>query len=151
MVERWYTPSRTTGRLDSGVACGSDPRPREGVEGVFDEQHQGDPRERAGVAGAGRPTGRDPVPRRRDRGVHLVRREVHHGFWRREPDTWSFERPYDEVALILTGRADIEAADGAVVSVGPGDVLITPRGSSGTWRITETIVKFYAISSPETE
>jgi uncharacterized protein len=53
--------------------------------------------------------------------------------------------------LILTGRADIEAADGAVVSVGPGDVLITPRGSSGTWRITETIVKFYAISSPETE
>jgi uncharacterized protein len=73
------------------------------------------------------------------------------GFWRREPDTWSFERPYDEVALILTGRADIEAADGAVVSVGPGDVLITPRGSSGTWRITETIVKFYAISSPEKE
>jgi uncharacterized protein len=69
------------------------------------------------------------------------------GFWRREPDTWSFERPYDEVALIVAGRADIESADGQVVSVGPGDVLITPRGSSGTWRITETIVKFYAISS----
>jgi uncharacterized cupin superfamily protein len=69
------------------------------------------------------------------------------GFWRREPDTWSFERPYDEVALILAGRAEIEATDGEVFAVGPGDVLITPKGSSGTWRITETIVKFYAISS----
>ena len=27
----------------------------------------------------------------------------------------------------------------------PGDVLITPKGSKGTWRITETIVKFFAI------
>src|SRR3954453_14869735 len=30
------------------------------------------------------------------------------GFWRREPDTWSFERPYDEVALILAGEGEIE-------------------------------------------
>ena len=28
------------------------------------------------------------------------------GFWEREPDTWSFERPYDEVALILEGDAE---------------------------------------------
>ena len=67
------------------------------------------------------------------------------GFWRRDPDTWSFERPYDEVALILAGRADIETPDGEVLSVQAGDVLITPKGSKGTWRITETIVKFYAI------
>ena len=69
------------------------------------------------------------------------------GFWRREPDTWSFQRTYDEVALILAGRADIETSTGDVLSIGAGDVLITPKGSSGTWRITETIVKFYAISS----
>ena len=69
------------------------------------------------------------------------------GFWRREPDTWSFERPYDEVALILEGRADVEADDGTVHTIGPGDVLITPTGSAGTWRIHETIVKFYAIFS----
>jgi uncharacterized cupin superfamily protein len=25
------------------------------------------------------------------------------GLWEREPDTWSFERPYDEVAVILKG------------------------------------------------
>jgi uncharacterized cupin superfamily protein len=67
------------------------------------------------------------------------------GLWGREPDTWAFERPYDEVAVILSGEADIEEADGTVHTVRAGDVLVTPKGSSGTWRIRETIVKFYAI------
>jgi uncharacterized protein len=67
------------------------------------------------------------------------------GLWEREPDTWSFERPYHEVALILQGRAEIETAEGDVLEVGPGDVLITPKGSKGTWRIHETLVKCYAI------
>jgi uncharacterized cupin superfamily protein len=67
------------------------------------------------------------------------------GFWERDPDTWSFERPYDEVALILAGDADIETDDGRVLTIGPGDVLVTPKGSKGTWRIRETIRKFYAI------
>jgi uncharacterized cupin superfamily protein len=70
------------------------------------------------------------------------------GFWEREPDTWSFERPYDEVALILSGSADVETDDGQMLPVGPGDVLITPEGSRGTWHIHETIVKFYAIYDP---
>jgi uncharacterized cupin superfamily protein len=73
------------------------------------------------------------------------------GFWRREPDTWSFERPYHEVALILAGRAEIETDDGEVHTVQAGDVLITPKGSAGTWRITETIVKFYAIGTEGAE
>ena len=67
------------------------------------------------------------------------------GLWEREPDTWSFERPYDEIALILSGTAEIEEPDGTVHRLGPGDVMITPKGSRGTWRITETIVKFFAI------
>ena len=69
------------------------------------------------------------------------------GFWERDPDTWSFVRPYHEVALILAGEADIETDDGVVHTVRAGDVLITPKGSAGTWRIHEKIVKFYAISS----
>jgi uncharacterized cupin superfamily protein len=73
------------------------------------------------------------------------------GFWRREPDTWSFVRPYHEVALILAGAAEIETDDGMRHAVGAGDVLITPKGSSGTWHITETIVKFYAIASTPTD
>lgn len=67
------------------------------------------------------------------------------GLWEREPDTWSFERPYHEVALILAGEAEIETPDGSVHTVKAGDVLVTPKGSKGTWRITEKIVKFYAI------
>ena len=67
------------------------------------------------------------------------------GFWEREPDTWSFERPYDEVALILEGDADIVTDDGRTLIVGPGDVLVTPKGSAGTWLIREKIAKFWVI------
>ena len=67
------------------------------------------------------------------------------GLWEREPDTWSFERPYDEIALILSGVADIETEDGETLRIQAGDVMVTPKGSKGTWHIRETIVKFYAI------
>jgi uncharacterized cupin superfamily protein len=67
------------------------------------------------------------------------------GLWRREPDTWTFERPYDEVALILSGAATIETDDGRALPLGPGDVLVTTKGSAGRWRITETLTKFFAI------
>jgi uncharacterized cupin superfamily protein len=67
------------------------------------------------------------------------------GLWEREPDTWSFERPYDEVAMILAGRADIETADGRTLSLDPGDILVTPVGSKGTWTIHETLLKCFAI------
>jgi len=69
------------------------------------------------------------------------------GFWEREPDTWSFERPYDEVAFILEGAAGVETDDGRTLQVGPGDVLVTPNGSKGTWHIHQTLTKFYAIYS----
>lgn len=69
------------------------------------------------------------------------------GLWEREPDTWSFERPYDEVAYILEGTAEIDTDDGSALRLGAGDVFITPKGSKGTWRIHETIAKFFAIYS----
>jgi uncharacterized cupin superfamily protein len=72
------------------------------------------------------------------------------GLWEREPDTWSFERPYHEVAMILAGEADIETPEGVVHTVKAGDVLVTPKGTRGTWHIKQTIVKFYAIyDAPE--
>ena len=67
------------------------------------------------------------------------------GFWKREPDTWSFERPHDEIALILAGVADIDTEDGEMLRIQAGDVMVIPRGSKGTWHIRETILKFYAI------
>jgi uncharacterized cupin superfamily protein len=53
--------------------------------------------------------------------------------------------------MILQGEADIETPDGTVHTVRAGDVLITPKGTKGTWRIKETIVKFYAIYDPPAE
>jgi uncharacterized cupin superfamily protein len=67
------------------------------------------------------------------------------GFWEREPDRWSFERPHDEVAFILEGATDIETDDGRTLHVGRGDILVTPKGSKGTWNVHETLVKFFAI------
>lgn len=69
------------------------------------------------------------------------------GLWEREPGTWSFERPHDEVAYFLEGSADVETDDGRVLPVGAGDVFVTPKGSKGTWRVHETIAKFFAIYS----
>ena len=43
------------------------------------------------------------------------------------------------------GDADVVADDGTVHTVGAGDVLVTPKGTAGTWRIRETIVKSYTI------
>ena len=67
------------------------------------------------------------------------------GLWTREPDTWKFERPYDEVALILEGAAGMEGEDGRVHRLTAGTVIITPNGSKGTWRITEQLTKCFVI------
>jgi uncharacterized protein len=67
------------------------------------------------------------------------------GLWEREPDTWPFERAYDEVAMILQGSAEIETEDGRRLPVRAGDVLVTPKGTKGAWHVHETIVKFFTI------
>ena len=67
------------------------------------------------------------------------------GLWEREPDTWPFERAYDEVAMILEGEADIETEEGEMLAVRAGDVLVSPKGSKGVWHVRSKIVKFYAI------
>lgn len=73
------------------------------------------------------------------------------GFWEREPDTWSFERPHDEVAFIVAGSAEVETPAGNTLEIGPGDLLVTPRGSKGTWRISEPIVKFWTTYETDDE
>jgi uncharacterized cupin superfamily protein len=93
------------------------------------------------------PPGRLPSPGREIDAFTSGDEAFTSGLWEREPDSWSFERPYDEVAYILEGSADVESDDGRVLRLGPGDVFVTPKGSKGTWRIHETIVKFFAIYS----
>jgi len=91
------------------------------------------------------PPGAIPSPGREADVFSTAGGAVSTGFWERDPDTWSFERPYDEVALILEGDADIVTDDGRTLAVGAGDVLVTPKGSAGTWVIRERIVKFWVI------
>jgi uncharacterized cupin superfamily protein len=73
------------------------------------------------------------------------------GLWEREEFDRDFHRDYDEVALIISGEADITTELGRQLHAGPGDVFITPKGSRGHWRSRSPLRKFWAVyeSSPE--
>jgi uncharacterized cupin superfamily protein len=67
------------------------------------------------------------------------------GLWRRAPETGPMEPPYHEIAVIIEGEVEIQEPDGTVHRVGPGDVLITPKGSKATWKALSPVKKFWAI------
>jgi uncharacterized cupin superfamily protein len=52
---------------------------------------------------------------------------------------------YDEVFVVLSGRATIAVDDGPVLEVGPGDVGLLRAGASATWTIHETLRKVYVV------
>lgn len=69
---------------------------------------------------------------------------VNVGIWECTPGGWSIEhRTNTEIVRILSGRARITDADGAVRELGPGSVVVLPRGWSGRWDITQTVRKLY--------
>ena len=68
------------------------------------------------------------------------------GLWRRVPE----EGPmilddYHEVALILEGDVEVTDEDGTVHRAGPGDLLITPKGTKATWHAITPIKKVWMI------
>jgi uncharacterized cupin superfamily protein len=67
------------------------------------------------------------------------------GFWRRDVQRRPFERPYHEIAYIIEGEVEVTCDDGQVLKAGPGDILITPKGSKGQWRNLSPVKKFWAI------
>jgi uncharacterized cupin superfamily protein len=67
------------------------------------------------------------------------------GLWERGAFDRDFERHHDEVALILSGEADITTERGDTLRAGPRDVFITPRGSRGRWRSRSPLRKFWAV------
>jgi uncharacterized cupin superfamily protein len=67
------------------------------------------------------------------------------GFWQRDEQARHFERPYHEVAYILEGEVEVTQEDGTVVHAGPGDVLITPKGSKGFWKNLSPVKKVWGI------
>ena len=67
------------------------------------------------------------------------------GLWRRDEQQRYFERPYHEVAYIIEGEVEIIDDDGELYVAGPGDILITPKGSKGRWRNITPVKKVWGI------
>ena len=67
------------------------------------------------------------------------------GLWRRPVREGAMTRPFHEVSVIIDGIVEITDQDGTVHRAEPGDILVTPRGSEGTWRCVTDVKKFWAI------
>ncbi|MCJ7832550.1 MAG: cupin domain-containing protein [Actinobacteria bacterium] len=67
------------------------------------------------------------------------------GLWRRPLREGAMTRPFHEVSVIIDGIVEIVDPDGTVYRAEPGDILVTPRGSDGTWRCVTDVKKFWAI------
>ena len=68
------------------------------------------------------------------------------GVWECTPGGWEIrDRPDTETVRIVAGRARLSNADGSGVDLGPGDLLVLPKGWTGRWDILETVRKVYTI------
>jgi uncharacterized cupin superfamily protein len=52
---------------------------------------------------------------------------------------------YHEVACLTDGEVDVQTDDGRLLSVGPGDVLVTPKGTGGLWKAKSRVEKLWAV------
>ncbi|MQT14892.1 cupin domain-containing protein [Segnochrobactrum spirostomi] len=68
------------------------------------------------------------------------------GVWECTPGHFTADRTRSsEICHIISGRASLARKDGEVREVGPGDVLVLPKGWTGAWTILETTRKLYVI------
>lgn len=67
------------------------------------------------------------------------------GFWKRVPESGALEPPFDEIMMILEGDIEVTHRDGEVLSIGPGDVLAAPHGTSARWHSFSPVYKFWVV------
>lgn len=67
------------------------------------------------------------------------------GLWQRDVQRRYFERGYHEIAYILEGQVEVTDDDGEVHVAGPGDILVTPKGSKGYWKNLTPVKKVWGI------
>ncbi|UNB54466.1 cupin domain-containing protein [Mycolicibacterium sp. YH-1] len=68
------------------------------------------------------------------------------GIWECGPGVFTADRGAGtEVCHIVAGYGTITGEDGVAADVGPGSLLVLPRGWRGTWAVRETIRKSYVI------
>lgn len=68
------------------------------------------------------------------------------GVWECSPGTFTSQKDgVFEVSQVLSGRATVTSADGSVLEVSTGSLVILPDGWVGEWQVHETIRKSYTI------
>lgn len=68
------------------------------------------------------------------------------GIWECEPGEFTADRSGGtEVCHVISGAATVVGDDGTQADVGPGSLLVLPKGWRGRWVVTETIRKTYVI------
>jgi uncharacterized cupin superfamily protein len=67
------------------------------------------------------------------------------GIWESTPGPSGWSMDQNEMIAILSGRMTVTAEDGTTTELGAGDCMFFPKGWKGTWVITETVRKAYAL------
>lgn len=68
------------------------------------------------------------------------------GVWECTPGRFTSVRETNsEICHIVSGRVSLHGPDGHTREVGPGELLVLPRGWRGEWTIHETTRKLYII------
>ncbi|MBS7543838.1 cupin domain-containing protein [Ancylobacter oerskovii] len=68
------------------------------------------------------------------------------GLWECTPGHFTADRSTSsEICHVISGRASLARRDGELREIGPGDVLVLPRGWTGAWTILETMRKLYIL------
>lgn len=68
------------------------------------------------------------------------------GVWECGPGEFTADRSgATEVCHIISGSGRVVGEDGTSADIGPGSLLVLPRGWRGTWLIKETVRKTYVM------
>lgn len=65
------------------------------------------------------------------------------GLWQVSPGEFRSSWEGWEAFTIIDGEGTLEDGDGVVHNLVPGALIVIPPGSTGTWRVTETLRKTY--------
>ncbi|MEY8830757.1 cupin domain-containing protein [Sedimentitalea sp. XS_ASV28] len=68
------------------------------------------------------------------------------GIWESTPYAEAFDSyPGDEFCQVLSGKVALTDEDGNVSTFSAGDSYFVPKGFKGTFRVVETMRKYYAL------
>lgn len=67
------------------------------------------------------------------------------GIWQCTPGPSRWKLETNELVHVLSGDMTVTADGTEPFEVGPGDVIMFPKGWEGTWHIHKTVRKVYAI------